>query len=670
MAVQVEMALVSNKPRIALTSNEPKITNRCKQIAGAKARFDNDGEFMYWHYPLEMVTAHTLRATFPHLTIGPRLTEWAKYELKRRKAVNKLHITKSAEPIQLELVPKLAPTIWAAYQNRGFQTVVPAFAKLVGRHFNADQPGCGKTIEELGALVECGIRGDILVVALKNTLRSVWAREIEKWLAPDFKVEVSILDSEEGSMQEREAKLARLMGPAERIARKRRGVDFHFVMVNPEMIRWEFSCKPSAKFPQGKACRNGQAKTCPNRQHHDKEPLYPTIADHEWDAALADETHKYMMNANERASTKSQVGFGFQKLMCKSYNGGVGYKVGMSGTPFKGKPRRFWTVLHWLDKRMYNSQGRFNQQYFVMVQNTSGFGYQGSKPTDELRNDREKLFYDDLGMIMVRRTKRELHAMNPNWAPPEPVYTDVLLAMEGAQKRAYKAMEKDAEVKFKSGTLMANGLLAEMTRLKQLACASGRIEQIKKGDEIEYKFHPALPSCKWDWLKNVFLSERGILDNDGELKVGIGSQWVELLNLYAAQLDKMKIPYFYIHGGVPAREVDSIQKRWQQPGGPRVLLLSTMAGGVSLTLDEWVDDCVIDDETYVPDDQEQWVGRFHRTSRTDHQVNVYRLITMGTIDQKLIESNDALDEIQKRILDGRRGVEYMRLFLFGESLAA
>jgi hypothetical protein len=97
--------------------------------------------------------------------------------------------------------------------------------------------------------------------------------------------------------------------------------------------------------------------------------------------------------------------------------------------------------------------------------------------------------------------------------------------MEPKQRRAYEAMRDDAIVQLNSGRfLMANGRLAEMTRLKQLSCAHGKMVKSYKQKMVggklqrveQMSFQPSLPSCKWDWIKNVFLAERGILDNDGE----------------------------------------------------------------------------------------------------------------------------------------------------------
>ena len=61
---------------------------------------------------------------------------------------------------------------------------------------------------------------------------------------------------------------------------------------------------------------------------------------------------------------------------------------------------------------------------------------------------------------------------------------------------------KDAIADLDGGQLVANGILAEMMRLKQLANSHGYVAS----DGV---FYPQLPSNKFDWIVE-FLAERGI----------------------------------------------------------------------------------------------------------------------------------------------------------------
>lgn len=648
MSITLDLGMVRSDYRIIMFHEERKHYKRAKAVPGSREKWKGRGEereFEFHHYPLDLTTCKILRQEFPDLKIGPDLEVWARKEAKHRAFVRSLHIRSRMKPLPLKRVPLDCPFMWKAMQNRGYQTVVPAFAREVGSHFNGDQPGLGKTLMELAALVERGTRGKVLVIAPRKAIRATWGPEIRKWFRKSrIKTLVTFADAEEGQKDDRESVI-------EWFRSRPCGADeLQFLLINPEMVRWVFECGGD---PDGNnKCRNGNSRACAFTDTHTKYPRHPAIAFAQWDAILVDETHKFLMNANERSGSVSQVGYGLQKLNAP-------YRVGMSGTPFKGKPRKFWMILHWLRPDLYTAQGKWQEAYFQSVDNR--YAFSGRAITEDMRAEREPMFNEDLDQIMVRRTKRELHRMNPKWAPPDKQYQTIKLEMDSKQRKAYESMKADALAQIEGGTLMANGLLAELTRLKQLATAYGKLttsRSARKREHGQMDFAPALPSCKWDWIKNIFLEERGILDGDGDLKVVIASQYTSVLHMFAEQLTKMKVPYFLIEG--PTKNVAEIQRKWQSSDrSVRIVLLSTMAGGVSLTLDA-ADDLVMVDETFIPDDTEQVEDRVHRTSRTDHQVTIYRLCTVGTIDEAILEGNDDLDEVQKKLLDGRRGQEYAK----------
>jgi SNF2 family DNA or RNA helicase len=593
-----------------------------------------------WSFPLEMHVCKAMRERFDdELEIGPRLWAWAKEQVELQAAAEAVHSLDAAQPVPLPNCEMLAPTLYAAMSNRGYQTIAAQFGSIIGSHFNADQPGTGKTIETFGALIERGVFGRWLVLGPRKAVQSTWPKEVEKWLSPDLDVRVVSCLSEDGSMEERN-KIAYAFGNMDE-------GDIQILLINPEAARVKAHC------PRG-ACK-GNDGFCEYKREHKKVPVLDALMDTKWDAIIMDETHKYMMNSNDRAKNVSQVGLGVQTLPLAV--GGV--KIGLSGTPFKGKPRRFWPMLHWLDPVRYTSQGRWQQHYFETEKDD--YAFSGQKITEVMREERRADFNSEMARIMIRRTKQELRALNESWAPPEKRYHEAWVTMDRKQRRLYKAMEDAAAVRLDGGMLMADGVLAEMTRLRQFSIACGDVNDMGE-------FKPMLPSVKWDWIID-FLDERGIKpeingtkvgDTVGEDKIIIASQYVKVLEMYAAELTRLRIPHFMIVG--KTKGVDAIEDRWQRPykqGDARVMLLGTAAGGVTLTLDA-ADDVIINDETWVPDDQEQVEDRAHRTSRTDHQVNVWYVRTEDTIERGLAGDNEWKDATQKRVLDGRRGIEYAK----------
>lgn len=590
-----------------------------------------------WTYPLDIEVCRRLREVFgKHLRVGVELAEWAQGAIRTENHAIELAGFNLAEPVALPNCKAHAPTMWAAMQNRGFQTVAAEYARTIGNCIIADEPGLGKTLETFGAIVESGITGRILVAAPKTSLLATWGPEIEKWMADvEGGVNYMICD---GTQAERERIIGEFMMSSHQFAYRYR---YNFLLINPEMLHTVKARDCSDEFE----CSKKHAHS-----HH----KFPTLFASPWNMVVGDEVHKYLMNANPRAKSVSQVGMGFQRLPVVD---ALLTKLALSGTPMKGKPRNLWGTLHWLRPDLYPSQWRWSMMYFKTEDDA--YAYSGKKLTDELLPDREPAFNKELSRIMIRRTKSELRKINPAWAPPDKQYIEIWLPMEGKQLRQYRAMEKSSSVQLEGGTLNATGILAEFTRLKQFAGCSGKLVPTNQG----MHFQPEAPSNKVDWLINTFLPERGITGkaatDDGEGKVVVASQFTQFIHVISAQLDKAGIGHLTITGETNMAKRVVAQQRFQQVGGPRVFLINTNAGGVSITLDA-ADDCVIMDETWVPDEQTQVEDRVHRTSRTDHQVNIYYVRSKGSIEEEIASIVELKDENQKRVLDGRRGVEYAR----------
>lgn len=590
-------------------------------------------EHKVWTYPLDLEICRRLHELFgKSLDIGPDLWAWGKAQQAAERELATAMDIDLTQPVMLERVPELAPSMWAAMQSRGYQPVAAMFGKMTGSHVNADQQGLGKCIESLATLIERGITGNVLLIGPRTSLRATWKHEISKWLA-DYRpgADFLIADSKLGTSAQRSESIREWLAAGGEAG-------LRFLLVNAEMCRVKPTCRDGV-------CK-GHERGC--ESEHDNVPAQPELFAQPWDAIIGDEVHRYLMHANPRSKSVSQVGLGIQSLPLVA--GGI--KIALSGTPMRGKPRKIWATLRWCRPDLYTSEWRWAKLYFRTESNE--YATTGETVTDDLLPEREAAFNRELARLVLRRTKSELRAINPEWAPPDKMYFEAWVELDPAQRKQYDAMQKNAEVKIGGEVLSANGILAEMTRLRQFACASGRL--------VGGEFFPQLPSSKFDWIVE-FLIERGITgkasEDEGEGKVVIASQFEKIISLYATALSQEGIECMTLTGKVSDAEREANIARFQQPGGPRVFLLTTTAGGVSVTLDA-ADDIVINDETWVPDDQEQVEDRVHRASDVKHQVNVYYLRAEDTIERGIAGDNEMKDVTQKRVLDARRGVEYAK----------
>lgn len=605
-----------------------------------------------WTYPLDLETCRRLRDAFGvSLEIGPELWVWADQQRQREAnltALTDLSKIDLTEVVDLPNVRAQAPTMWAAMQNRPYQPVASKYMAEATRCLNADQPGIGKTIETLGALVERGVTGPVLVLAPKTSCMVVWKPEIARWLVdvPHTVTQMAGL-SPQGRAVAWDSFMDNVGDYPDSI---------HFLIANAEQA----GIKKFTACPGG-IC-DGDEDWCPELDKHvnKSEKRRPFLHSIKWQAIIADETHKWLINT--RGKSASQVGYGFTRLPVVE----DGPMYALSGTPLKGKKWNLFGTLNWLWPKTYTSKWRWIGSYFEVVDEQVDAGRRGiietKSITGEWKSARDKeAFYRSLQSVMIRRTKDELRSINPAWMPPEKRYHDVWVDMEGSQRTHYRAMERSASVTLGSEQLNATGILAELTRLKQFSNSDGEL--------VNGNYKPVLPSAKFNWLLQ-FLEERGIEARDprsepgskGDLsedvhKVVVASQFTSLINMWAEALESKGIDCVRITGETPDRARAAAQDAFQNDDRVRVCLINTMAGGVSITLDA-ADDMVIMDETWVPDDQEQVEDRVHRASNVEHQVDVWYVRTRGTVEEGIASTNAGKAESNHVVLDAQRGLRF------------
>jgi len=548
-----------------------------------------------WRAPLTLDSCQALRREFgDRLAISPELRDWAWAERRKTEALAELAKATSAT---LHVTPSLSPLLAEKMAARTYQQVGARFIAEAGNCLIADEPGLGKTLEAISGLMEAGKwHGPILIAAPLTSLRTTWLRELTRF-TPDAHVTVGVALQQDSAGMRRALMQDWLDGylatPAEA----------HVLVINPEMVR--------------------EAQT-----------KFPVIMGITWTAIIVDESHKYLTGVR---SVQNLTKTGAAMLALKGDT-----RIAMSGTPMRGKPRNLWGTLHWLRPAEYSSFWRWADRYLVVEDTRYG------KKIGTIRRGREDDLYRSLDKIMLRRTKAEVVTELPPKA-----YIDVICDMPAAQARQYTQMSKQAFAELGDEKLTAAGVLAIMTRMKQMAtCAWGSGVNGKP----TAKMRPEV-SGKTAVIEQMLI-ERGIAgdDREGMDKIVIASQFTEVIDSLGEFLESIKVEFMKITGAVKESHRVLVTETFQAEGGPRVLLMNTMAGGVSITLDEHCDELIIIDETWTPDDQEQLEDRIHRVSRI-HQVMIYKLITADSIDEYIKEVTIAKDVVQKTLLDGRRGVD-------------
>lgn len=615
-----------------------------------------------WTVPLSVESCLLLKEKYGNqLEPSRELRRWARTVIGNRNAMRNLAGRKRA---RLYNLPRNAPKLYRAMKARTYQTVGARFVADSSAVLIADEPGLGKTLIAMGGILEAELPGPYLIVCPKTASDSVWAREIARWLPEDHRA-VTLPQHR----YQREWKL-----------RTTRYGPKTWLIVHPEIVMTQewIICRRRIKR-KGKIVECGKRTVYGGRKQkylscysvrgdrkikHPKdsrvkrvyEHSYPRLFEIEWGAVISDESHETLII---RGGVPTQRRRGMDLLKVRE----DGKRLALSGTPFDSKPYQLFGTLNWLDKVGHSAFHRWSELYWQKG------GYTGYE-IGEFRKDREAMLWRSLDSIALRRTKAEVAKDLPpkiyvgtNLDPRDPQSpVGIWLPMEDKQAAAYRAMEELAMAELDTGTLEALSGLAELTRLKQLACAYGYLE----GPEGYQKFHPSLPSNKFNWIRNN-LEEWGFPKEPID-KVVIVSFYSGILRAFARGIDDHfktkpgKRLCTGITGRTPAHLRPRIIDEFNKPDtGPRIMMLNVRAGGTAITIDS-ASRTIFVSETRNPDQQAQAEDRTHRVSNP-RACLYYYLRSEGTVDVGTALINQELSRDAHRLLDGRRGLEYTRRVL-------
>jgi len=204
-------------------------------------------------------------------------------------------------------------------------------------------------------------------------------------------------------------------------------------------------------------------------------------------------------------------------------------------------------------------------------------------------------------------------------------------------------LRKDAKAYYwsnLSGRLKEKGLarskieiLEALLRLRQASCHQGLLDP-KLSTKSSAKFELLL-----EQIESVIA--------DGH-KALIFSQFTTLLGLLSTQLKKRKIKFEYLDGKTSNRS--ERVENFQTDDSIKLFLLSLKAGGVGLNLTA-ADYVFVLDPWWNPAAEAQAVDRAHRIGQTK-KVFAYKLIARGTVEEKILELQNAKKSLANAIISG------------------
>ncbi len=338
-----------------------------------------------------------------------------------------------------------------------------------------------------------------------------------------------------------------------------------------------------------------------------------TLMSLKWHAVILDEAQ-----AIKNSDTK--VAQAVTQLTCK-------YRLSLTGTPIENHLGELWAQFQFLMPGLLGSRSAFDRAFRTPIEK-------------EGNTERLKILSSRIQRFLLRRTKEQV-------GKDLPVKTEIVVPveLEGKQRDLYETLRLSmheqvlSEVKKRGLASSQLIILDALMKLRQ-TCCDPRLVKMAAAAEIT-------ESAKLDCLMEML---HGLLEDDR--RVLLFSQFTSMLDLIAAKLNEEGLDYLQLRGDTKDREMPV--KRFQNLEVP-IFLISLKAGGTGLNLTA-ADTVIHYDPWWNPAVEDQATDRAHRIGQ-EKPVFVYRLVTVGTIEQRMLELQENKRTLSNSILSATGEIE-------------
>jgi hypothetical protein len=298
----------------------------------------------------------------------------------------------------------------------------------------------------------------------------------------------------------------------------------------------------------------------------------------------------------------------------------AGHRLCMTGTPMENHLGELWSLMHFLSPGYLGSEKQFRRIYRDPIE----------KAGDA---DRRSALARRIRPFILRRRKEDVAAE----LPPK---TEILrnVELDGDQRDLYETLRLAmhervrAEVEKRGLSRAHIVILDALLKLRQVCC-DPRLVKLERARKIKGSAKLELLA---EMLPSMIAEGRRIL---------LFSQFTSMLDLIEPELARLELPFVRLDGSTTDREtpVNAFQA-----GSVPLFLISLKAGGTGLNLTA-ADTVIHYDPWWNPAVERQATDRAHRIGQ-DKPVFVYKLVTSGTVEEKILAMQERKKELVNALL--------------------
>ena len=325
-----------------------------------------------------------------------------------------------------------------------------------------------------------------------------------------------------------------------------------------------------------------------------------------WDRVVIDEAQNIKNSGSRQSKSVRQIP--------------ARHRIALTGTPVENRLAELWSIMDFANPGVLGSVHTFRARFAVPVERDGD-----ADAAARLRRI--------TGPFVLRRLKTDPAIISDL---PEKVEMKQLCNLTAEQASLYQAVVDDmfARIEESEGMERRGLVLATMSKLKQVCNHPAQL--LGDGSPVAGR------SGKLLRLEEIL--EDALADGDKALCFTQFTQFGGMLVPHLAA--RFDTEVLYLHGGTPKKSREEMIRRFQDPGGPSIFLLSLKAGGTGLNLTA-ASHVIHLDRWWNPAVEDQATDRAFRIGQR-RDVQVRKLTCIGTLEEKIdkmVEDKKALAQL-------------------------
>lgn len=306
------------------------------------------------------------------------------------------------------------------------------------------------------------------------------------------------------------------------------------------------------------------------------------------------------------------------------------YRLALTGTPIQNKLEELWSLFDFTMPGFLGTRKNFRDQY----------GRYDQIVWDHVRQGPDNL-KDRIRPFVLRRLKESV----AQDLPPK-IVVDQVVGLSALQVELYQRVLDSADYQRVLEEVGAKGvqrakvlILKVYTTLRTICNHPALAKEEYQGAAINLK-----DSGKLDCLKE--LMEEVV---DGEHRVLLFCQSTRMLDIIENFFRQWQITFVRLDGDTPPPLRPELVQQFNTDPRINCFLISTRAGGTGLNL-TGADTVIFYDHDWNPANDLQAQDRAYRIGQTK-PVTVYRLISKGTIEEKILQRQELKQTLADEIIE-------------------